>query len=237
MTQQRDLHQPFCCKTLPYFGIVFQEFYPLKPQQGSHASLPWNSLLKLCPRCCMSLLFSCRADVICRWCSQWQERPPPYKPSVQAGTLICSEDRQVVMGYTCWIGSSDWSCRSAQMHVWEGEGLILSHLMFLILRLLSYSRVPSELCIFTPQAPPPSPPPTPPQPSVCQLGADCVRACGDAKKKTNVWHANAPKFSLQIDWFLTWYLPFGGLNCHSGCSLSVLVKCSYSLSRRSEHSP
>lgn len=133
---------------------------------------------------------------------------------------------------------SDWSCRSAQMHVWEGEGLILSHLVFLILRLLSYSRVRSELCIFTPQAPPPPPP----QPSVCQFSANCVRARGDApkkkwKKKANVWHANALKFSLQIDWLLSWYFPFGGLNCHTGCSLSVLVKCSYSPSLRSEHSP
>lgn len=63
----------------------------------------------------------------------------------------------------------DWSCRSALMHVSEGEGLILSHLVFLILRLLSYSRVCSELCISTPEAPPP--PPTPPQPSVCQFSA------------------------------------------------------------------
>lgn len=80
-----------------------------------------------------------------------------------------------------YMPRSDWSCRSAQMHVWEGEGLILSHLVFLILRLLSYSRVRSELCIFTPQAPPP--PPTPPQPSVCQFSANCVRARGDAQKK------------------------------------------------------
>lgn len=97
----------FCCKTLPYFGIIFQEFFPLKPQQCDHGSLPWNFPLELCPRCYMSFLFwtefqSFHADVVCRWCSQQQERPPPYKPSVcnQAGALICGEDRPVVMRST-----------------------------------------------------------------------------------------------------------------------------------------